>query len=288
MAKQTTRKKMRSDTQYPTANQTRGLTDLQRRINKTTGVENNYNINRNSAFGSALAFAEQELRDAPAVDMSVALYDRIKVMSKITDEVLVGFSGGKDSVVTMDLCFKYFKRVVPFFMYICPDLEFQERLLRYYESRYNTEIIRLPHMEVSEFFKYGTFRASDYNVPIISINEIYTYLRETTGIWWIAAGERINDSIVRRAMIKNSGSIDMPRGRFYPIAEWNKAEVMQYIKFAKLKLGEDSKQLNFSFKSLEGRELYFVKKYFPQDFERILGLYPYAEAAVLRYEKYGR
>lgn len=40
MAKQTTRKKMRSDTQYPTANQTRGLTDLQRRINKTTGVEN--------------------------------------------------------------------------------------------------------------------------------------------------------------------------------------------------------------------------------------------------------
>lgn len=220
--------------------------------------------------------------------MSVALYDRIKVMSKITDSVLVGFSGGKDSIVTMDLCFKYFKRVVPFFMYICPGLEFQEKLLRYYERRYDTEIIRIPHMEVSEFFKYGTFRAYDYNVPIISINEIYTYLRETTGIWWIAAGERISDSIIRRAMIKKSSSIDVQRGRFYPIAEWNKAEVMQYIKSAKLKLGEDSKQLNFSFKSLEGRELYFVKQYYPQDFQRILRIYPYAEAAVLRYEKYGK
>lgn len=220
--------------------------------------------------------------------MSVVLYDRIKTMSKITDSVLVGFSGGKDSIVTMDLCFKYFKNVVPFFMYICPDLEFQENMLRWYEQKYNTHIIRVPHMDTSQFFRYGTFRTYDMNVPIISINDIYSYLRAETGIWWIAAGERIADSIIRRAMIKNSSSIDMQRGRFYPISEWKKDEVMQYIKHAKLKLGNDSKQLHFSFKSLEGCELAFVKEYYPRDYEKLLRIYPFAEAAVMRYKLYGK
>ena len=188
----------------------------------------------------------------------------------------------------MDLCFKYFKHVVPFFMYICPGLEFQENMLRWYERQYDTEIIRVPHMDTSEFFRYGTFRTPDFNVPIISINDIYAYLREQTGIWWIAAGERIADSIIRRAMIKESSSIDVKRGRFYPISEWNKSKVMQYIKFRHLKLGNDSKQLHFSFKSLEGRELAFVKQYYPEDFKKLLKLYPFAEAAVLRYENYGK
>lgn len=90
MAKQTTRKKMRSDTRYPTANQTKGLTDLQRRINKTTGVENNYNINRNSAFGSALAFAEQELRDA----LTSGDKSRIKAARNVLRRKSMGGSGG--------------------------------------------------------------------------------------------------------------------------------------------------------------------------------------------------
>lgn len=220
--------------------------------------------------------------------MSVALYDRIKTMSKITDSVLVGFSGGKDSIVTMDLCFKYFKRVVPFFMYICPGLEFQEKQLRWYENKYNTEIVRLPHMEVSEFFRYGSFRTPDFGVPVISVNDIYEYMRLQTGIYWIAAGERIADSIVRRAMIKHSGSIDLKRGRFYPVSEWKKSEIMNYIKSAKLKLGDDSKRLGFSFRGLTGYELAEIKRNFPTDYKQILRIYPFAEAAVMRYEKYGK
>lgn len=134
--------------------------------------------------------------------MSTALFDPIKVQSKVTDEVIVAFSGGKESIVTLDLCFRYFKKVKPFFMYICPDLSFQERTLEWYEKKYQTEIIRLPHMDVCEFFHYGSFRNPDLTFPIVSINDIYHYVRLQTDIWWIAAGERINDSIVRRAMMK--------------------------------------------------------------------------------------
>lgn len=219
--------------------------------------------------------------------MSNILFDPIKTQAKVTDSVLVGFSTGKDSIVTLDLCFKYFKKVVPFFMYMVPNLSFQERSLKIYEEKYETEIIRIPHFEVSNFFRYGTFRNANPEVKLISITDIYEYLRLKTGIEWISAGERASDSIVRNAMIKKSGSIDKKRGRFYPLAYWKKNEVLKYIKAKKLYLPKESKEIGFSFRSLAGEELSIIKKLYPDDFEKIKSLYPFSGAAVERFEKYG-
>ncbi|MEG1186074.1 MAG: phosphoadenosine phosphosulfate reductase family protein [Eubacterium sp.] len=220
--------------------------------------------------------------------MGNLLFDPIKTQSKITDAVLVGFSGGKDSIVTLDMCVKYFKTVVPFFMYLAPDLEFQERTVQKYEKKYNIEIIRLPHFEVSNFFRYGTFRNADPSVKIVSITDVYEYLRQKTGIEWIAAGERTSDSIVRNAMIKKSGSVDKQRRRFYPIAYWNKANVMKYIKMKNLYLPQDSRKIGFSFRSLAGEELSTIKNLYPKDYEKILKVYPFAGASVERFECYGK
>lgn len=220
--------------------------------------------------------------------MSNLLFDPIKTQAKVTDSVIVGFSGGKDSIVTLDLCFRYFKRVVPFFMYLVPNLEFQERMLKRYEEKYNTEIIRIPHFEVSEFLKYGSFTMMDFSVDVVGINDTYEYLRQKTGIHWIAAGERCADSIVRNAMIKKSGSIDYKRGRFYPLAYWKKNEVLQYIKQKKLYLSSEQRKIGFSFRSLAGCELAVIKEMYPADYEKILRVYPFAGAGVERFEKYGK
>ena len=220
--------------------------------------------------------------------MSNLLFDPIKTQSSVTDSVIVGFSGGKDSIVTLDLCFKYFKRVVPFFMYLVPDLDFQERMLKRYEEKYNTEIIRIPHFECSDFLKYGSFTLYDPNVEIVGITDTYEYLRQRTGIHWIAAGERCADSIVRNAMIKKSGSIDYKRGRFYPLAYWKKNEVLQYIKQKKLYLSPEQRKMGFSFRSLAGCELSIIKEMYPADYEKILKVYPFAGAGVERFNLYGK
>ena len=62
-----------------------------------------------------------------------------------------------------------------------------------------------------------TYNGRLFDVPIISFLDVYTYARSKSGVWWIAAGERIADSIVRRAMIKGDGGVVNPkRGRFPP------------------------------------------------------------------------
>ncbi len=218
--------------------------------------------------------------------MSNLLFDPIKTQASVTDSVIVAFSGGKDSIVTLDLCFRYFKTVKPFFMYLVKGLEFQEKMLRWYENKYNTEIIRLPHFEVSNFLKYGSFTMPDFSVDVVGINDTYEYLRQQTGIHWISAGERCADSIVRNAMIKKSGSIDFKRGRFYPLAYWKKQEVLQYIKQRKLYLSPEQRKLGFSFRSLAGSELSVIKEHYPADYEKILQVYPLAGAAVEHYELY--
>ena len=169
-----------------------------------------------------------------------------------------------------------------------PDLEFQEKMLRRYEDRYDTEIIRIPHFECSNFLKYGSFTMADWNVDIVSINDTYEYLRQLTGIHWISAGERCADSIVRNAMIKKSGSIDYQRGRFYPLAYWKKNEVIQYIKQKKLYLSKEQKEIGFSFRSLAGNELEVIKRLYPDDYEKIKKVYPFCEAGVKRFEEYGK
>lgn len=215
------------------------------------------------------------------------LYDPIKTMATITDSVLVGFSGGKDSAACLDLCFKYFKNVQPYFMYLVPDLEFQERTLKYYEKRYNTNILRVPHFMLSDWLRYGTFRMPDLDVPTVKTVELYNYLREETGIYWICAGERIADSIVRRAMIKESSSIDTKRGRFYPLAYWNVRQVRAYNKQRNLPLSLENKALKHSFRSLESDEVKNIKKVFPEDYQKIKEMFPLVEVSIKKGEFYG-
>lgn len=213
------------------------------------------------------------------------LFDGIKTAANITDRVLVFYSGGKDSVVTLDLCARYFKRVQPVFMQLGPVLSFQRACLDWAACKYGVEPIIIPHPMLAEWLRYGTFRQYDLSVPIISFLDVYTYVRGQSGIWWIAAGERIADSIVRRAMIKGDGGVvNDKRGRLFPVAWWSKADIMAYVKHHRLKVAPESQHLGFSFRSLMGKDIHAVRAVYPDDFQRLCQWFPFLGAPVAQYE----
>jgi len=210
------------------------------------------------------------------------LLHAVTVQSKIADRVTVLFSGGKDSVVTLDLCRRYFSTVNMAFMYYVPGLSFQQKIIRHYERVLGTECVCVPHFELSLMLRYGLYRLHDITVPALRCADIYNYIRELTDTYWLAGGERINDSIVRRAMIKRSGSVDAKRGRFYPLAEWAKSDVLEYIRKNKLKVSEESEILGHSFRSLDGETLLNVKTHYPDDYRLIENWFPLCRAGMVK------
>lgn len=216
--------------------------------------------------------------------MSTALFDPIRAHSKIAREVIVGLSCGKDSVVTLDLCARFFSRVESYFMYLVPGLEYQESVLRHYERRYGIRVHRIPHFILSDAFRYGSFIREDYSVPTIGVEDSYAYIRAKTGLHWIACGERVADSTFRRGMILSVGSVWRQRGRFYPLAYWNKRDVLEYIKRNKLPVSGAHRVLGSSGGSLDPAEMAAIKQNFPRDWEKIKAFFPYIEAAVKAHE----
>ena len=214
------------------------------------------------------------------------LFDGIRTAAAITRRVVVFYSGGKDSAGVLDLCFRHFDEVCPVFMQLGPVLSFQRACLRWVEDRYGAAPLVLPHPMLSEWLRYGTFRGEpDPTVPTISFADVYAYVRASTGIWWIAAGERIADSLVRRAMIKHDGgSVCEKRGRFFPVAHWSKADVVEYARHHRLKIAPESQRLGFSFRSLLGRDMWLIRKHYPDDYEALKSWFQLVGAGVARYE----
>ncbi len=220
--------------------------------------------------------------------MSTLLFDTIKAAARLTDRVAVSYSGGKDSAVVLDLCVRFFKHVEVFYMYIVPGLSFQEAMWKWVEQRYGLDVWMVPHFALSNFLRWGLYRIPDYSVPIITPADVYAHMRAVTGCYWIAGGETLRDSLMRRGMINNFGTVSLKRGRIFPLAHWKKSEIFDYIKRYRLKISPESSVLGYSFGELDPFSLYQIKRHYPNDYEIIRAWFPFADVAVLHYELFAQ
>jgi phosphoadenosine phosphosulfate reductase len=202
--------------------------------------------------------------------------------------VIVSVSTGKDAAATLDLCVQHFDEVQAFFMYLVPDLSFQERYLAYHERRYGLKILRIPHWMLAAMFREGSFRhptGKSRKVRNVKIRDIDAFVRKKTGLTWIASGERCADSLERNAQIKQAKGIHFQRHRFWPIGFWPTAAVYSYLRNRGIALAPEYGALPFSFGSLWFRELKPIQERFPEDFAKICRYFPLVPAQMKRYEE---
>ena len=90
-----------------------------------------------------------------------------------TSRVILFYSGGKDSLVLLDLLSPIFDEVVCVFMYFVKDLAHINKYLVHAERNYsNTQVLQVPHFVLSTIHKEGIYCTPNPNITIKKVRDI--------------------------------------------------------------------------------------------------------------------
>lgn len=147
-------------------------------------------------------------------------------------DVIVSFSGGKDSIVVLELAKQYGKRVEAFQMELLPGLEVLAAPVREAEARYpGLKVRRFPHWLRGYFGREGVY-CFGKQAPVLNINDVYALMRHETGIDLVVTGAKKGDSL----RLRGSGvhKYKNPALLAAPIWEWRQLDVLAYMASRKL------------------------------------------------------
>jgi 3'-phosphoadenosine 5'-phosphosulfate sulfotransferase (PAPS reductase)/FAD synthetase len=205
-------------------------------------------------------------------------------LARESDIGLVGFSGGKDSLVVLDLACRVFKRVKAYHMYMIPGLDHIERQLDYARERFGVEIALYPHFALIDALRYGVYCDAEDDLSRFTIEDVYRLAMADAGGDFVMTGARRADSSWRR---RSMGSYRGKRDHVvYPIQDWHKYDVLGYLKARNIPLPVNS-GASATGVDLSTRSLIWLHDVYPDDFKKLLEFFPYAEASIWRDRFYG-
>lgn len=204
-----------------------------------------------------------------------------------TDKVILFFSCGKDSLVTLDLIAPHFKEVVCVYMYFVKDLDHVNNFLRYAESKYpNVRVIQVPHWNMSRVLKIGLYCQPHPKVKLLMLKDIVERVRINTGIDWCFYGMKQADGLHRRLMLRGYEleAVCEKTKNVYPLSMWKKGDVLSYIRMHKLPT-----PIQYSTDAGNGlwfdlKVYLFLRESYPEDLKTILRAFPLSEKILYDYD----
>lgn len=231
-----------------------------------------------------------------------------KTVADISPSAIVSFSMGKDSIGAFIQMKRFWdiKDIEFVFMYMVPDLEFQNEALDYYENVFGKHIVRMPNPSfynqlVGHMYQSPSNLDLIYDVEVrrdnpdgwlynLEYDDVFLGAKTDLGInedTFVGVGVRQNDSIMRRTSIQRWGAINHKRKQFFPVWDWNQKTLIDEIRDSGIKLPIDYKIWGRSFDGFDFRFLDGLKKNFPSDYEKVRDYFPLIELEFKRYEKFG-
>lgn len=220
--------------------------------------------------------------------------DAIDYVRERHSQTMLAFSCGKDSIAAWLAIRAHFERVIPYYLYLVPGLEFVDESLDYYERWFGVRIARLPHPSLHRWLCGGFVFApperiavlTQANLPLHTYADIHTVMIEDNALpssTLVADGVRAADSPMRRIAIKTHGQVGTTR--WHPVFDWRKADLVDCFRKHGIRLPVDYNLFGRSFDGLDLRFLLPLKRHRPRDYERVLEWFPLADLEVFRWER---
>lgn len=207
------------------------------------------------------------------------------------NSIAVSFSGGKDSMVTLDLCSQVFpaENIHPYFLYMVRGLECEESILQRSERRYGVQIIRLPDPAIQHVLREAILIPNPVAFRrTMTYADIQSHIRKKTNCEWIAFGHRMDESLQRRGMISStSGSMLGKSDRLkkvYPICDWVSRSVYSYLRSKRIEPPDNFGSADTAGFSLCSACLHYLRENWPDDYEKVCKHFPFAESIIVRDE----
>lgn len=214
-------------------------------------------------------------------------YRTINAVREQSDSVIVFCSLGKDSLVTLDLVYPQFKRVVCVFMYFVPGLEHIERWVNWAKARYpKMEFMQIPHWNLSFILRGGLYCVPNPKIKLIKLADVVKAVRLKTGIDYVFLGMKKADSMNRRLMLKGyEAQMYINNMQAYPLADWTQKDVLAYMKMKGI-----PEPIRYSLKASSGTGFnldcfLWLRDNYPQDLQRIYKTFPMSERILWEYEQ---
>lgn len=204
-----------------------------------------------------------------------------------SDGCIVFCSLGKDSLVTLDLVYSHFERIVCVFMYFVPHLEHIERWVNWCKKRYpKVEFIQVPHWNLSYILRGGLYCVPNPKVKLIKLADVVKAMRLKTGIDYVFIGMKKADGMNRRLMLKGYEENNYINNlRAYPLADWTQKDVLSYMKMHGI-----PEPVRYSLKASSGTGFniecfLWLRENYPQDLQMIYNTFPMSERILWEYDQ---
>jgi 3'-phosphoadenosine 5'-phosphosulfate sulfotransferase (PAPS reductase)/FAD synthetase len=211
--------------------------------------------------------------------------DTCRTLATETSSVLVALSG-KDSLAVLSVASEFFERIACFHMYYVRGLRCVEDHLERMAKRHNAELIYLPQPNLARDLKQSKWMPQQSTkaatMRLAQYRDVEAYAKELTKTEWVLTGQRADDSFDRRILLKQNGVIDRKTNRAHPIAYWHEADVFAYLRAKKIPFPIRFGNGRMSDFGIDGETLRYLRDRFPDDYQRVLEVFPHAEAEIVR------